>query len=201
VASSIRKLSAEIHAHFVACDIATLNGRSLLERPFVERRATLEAMFRPLRQHPTFLLSKATRSSVTARTWLSLIGRGLDGIVAKGLDLPYRRGERSGRYLLSNRNQGRSAYMMRLASCIYIGAAGSARQAAASLLIYFRRCWAVPVSPVARRVAWAAGRDGSARGAVTAKALVEVEGDHIENGRFRHADKACPLPDGPQVGG
>jgi ATP-dependent DNA ligase len=84
-ASRIRKLSAEIPAQFVTFDLlADPNGHSLLQRPFVERRAALEAMFRPLRQHKTFLLSKATRSSATAHSWLSQVGRGLDGIVAKG---------------------------------------------------------------------------------------------------------------------
>jgi len=91
----IRKLSAEIPAQFVAFDLlAGSDGHSLLERPFAERRAALEAMFRPLGRHPTFLLSKATRSSATAHTWLSQVGRGLDGIVAKRLDLPYLPGER-----------------------------------------------------------------------------------------------------------
>src|SRR4051812_9945690 len=94
-ASRIRKLAAEIPAQFVAFDIlADQSGRSLLQRQFVERRAALEAMFRPLRRHPTFLLSQATRSPATARNWLRKVGRGLDGIVAKRLDLPYRAGER-----------------------------------------------------------------------------------------------------------
>src|SRR3954451_13527455 len=94
-ASRIRKLSAEIPARFVAFDLlADPDGKSLLQRPFAERRAALEAMFRPLRQHPTFLLAKATRSAATANTWLREVGRGLDGIVAKRLDLPYRPGER-----------------------------------------------------------------------------------------------------------
>jgi ATP-dependent DNA ligase len=79
-ASRIRKLSAEIPAKFVAFDLlADSSGRSLLERPFAERRTALEAMFRPLRQHSTFLLSKATRAPATARTWLSQVGRGLAG--------------------------------------------------------------------------------------------------------------------------
>ena len=92
-ASRIRKLSVEIPAQYVSFDLLVdSHGGSLLEHPFAERRAALEAMFRPLRRHSTFLLSKATRSPVTARTWLSQVGRGLDGIVAKRLDLPYRPG-------------------------------------------------------------------------------------------------------------
>src|SRR4051795_6305260 len=57
-ASRIRKLSAEIPARFVAFDLlADPDGKSLLQRPFAERRAALEAMFRPLGRHLTFLLS------------------------------------------------------------------------------------------------------------------------------------------------
>jgi ATP-dependent DNA ligase len=40
------------------------------------------------------VLSKATKSEETARNWLKRLGHGLDGIVAKRLDLPYRPGER-----------------------------------------------------------------------------------------------------------
>jgi ATP-dependent DNA ligase len=87
-ASRIRKLAAEIPALIAFDPLADEGGHSLLERPFVERRSALEAMFRRMRGHPTFLLSKATRSPATARTWLSQVGHGLDGIVARRLDFP-----------------------------------------------------------------------------------------------------------------
>jgi ATP-dependent DNA ligase len=41
------------------------------------------------------VLPKATTSRETARGWLKHLGHGLDGIVAKRLDLPYRPGERA----------------------------------------------------------------------------------------------------------
>ena len=41
------------------------------------------------------MLPKATTSRETARGWLKHLGHGLDGIVAKRLDLPYRPGERA----------------------------------------------------------------------------------------------------------
>src|SRR4051794_24721420 len=66
--SRIRKLSVQIPAQFVAFDLlADAEGHSLLQHPFEERRAALEAMLRRMRGHPTFLLSKATRSPAMAR--------------------------------------------------------------------------------------------------------------------------------------
>jgi len=49
------------------------------------------------RQQGLLVLSKAARSAITARTrkWLSEIGKGFDGVVAKPLDQPYRPGERT----------------------------------------------------------------------------------------------------------
>ena len=41
------------------------------------------------------MLSNATTSHATARGWLKRLGHGLDGIVAKRLDLPYRAGDRA----------------------------------------------------------------------------------------------------------
>jgi ATP-dependent DNA ligase len=46
-------------------------------------------------QHRVLVLSKAARSATTGRKWLSEVGKGLDGIVAKPLDQPYRPGERT----------------------------------------------------------------------------------------------------------
>ena len=44
-------------------------------------------------QHRVVILSKATRSVATTRRWIG--SKGLDGIVAKPLDQPYRPGERT----------------------------------------------------------------------------------------------------------
>jgi ATP-dependent DNA ligase len=71
-------------------------GRPLLEAPFAERRAALEAFFaaeagdvRGLR------LTPFTRDRRQAHAWLAARQAALDGVVAKRLDLPYRPGERA----------------------------------------------------------------------------------------------------------
>ena len=94
--SRVRLLSHEYPAQIVVFDLlADDDGHSLLERPFRERRAALEAVFKQVGKHRNFVLSKATTSPETARGWLKRLGHGLDGIVAKRLDLPYRPGERA----------------------------------------------------------------------------------------------------------
>ena len=65
-----------------------------MDRPFRERRAALEDAFKRIGKTSSFVLSKATTSPDTARKWLKRLGHGLDGIVAKRLELPYRPGER-----------------------------------------------------------------------------------------------------------
>jgi hypothetical protein len=96
--SRVARLSVDHPAQFVAFDLlADAGGRSLLKSPFSERRVALEQFFHEIgpqgRRH--FLLSKATRSPAIARTWLKRLGRGLDGIVVKRLDIPYRPGKRA----------------------------------------------------------------------------------------------------------
>ena len=58
------------------------------------RRDALEAAFKRIGKTSRFVLSKATTSSDAARKWLKRVGHGLDDIVAKRLELPYRPGER-----------------------------------------------------------------------------------------------------------
>ena len=90
------KLSREHPACFVAFDLlADARGRSLLARPFSERRAALEQFFAGGDELDGFTLSRATTSAATARGWLKRIGHGLDGVVAKRLDLPYQPAQRA----------------------------------------------------------------------------------------------------------
>lgn len=95
-ASRVARLSREHPAQFVAFDLlADQHGRSLLGERFDARRSKLEAFFKRIGNAPGFVLSKATTSHRTARRWLERLGRGLDGIVAKRLDLQYQPGQRA----------------------------------------------------------------------------------------------------------
>ncbi|HVV13701.1 ATP-dependent DNA ligase [Amycolatopsis sp.] len=85
--SRVRKLALETPAHFVAFDLLAVGDESLMGTPFGERRARLEAaVTRTADVHVT----AATRDLAEAKRWFTdFEGAGLDGVVAKGLDLTY----------------------------------------------------------------------------------------------------------------
>jgi ATP-dependent DNA ligase len=85
--SRVRKLAAETPATFVAFDLLALDGETLLERPFEDRRAALERLV----AEPV-ALTPCTRKAKEAERWL----RSAEGVVAKDLTAPYRPGERTG---------------------------------------------------------------------------------------------------------
>ena len=87
--SRIRKLAAETPATFVAFDILLWDGVAFAERPLRERRPLLE-------QHATaFTLSPKTADPAIAAHWLARLETiGLDGVICKRLDLPYKPGSR-----------------------------------------------------------------------------------------------------------
>lgn len=93
-ASRVAKLAESDPATLIAFDmLVNPGGQTLLDRDFASRREALEGFMRRVGPSRDVRLSKATRALKTARTWLG--GKGLDGIVAKRLDLPYRPGERA----------------------------------------------------------------------------------------------------------
>jgi ATP-dependent DNA ligase len=93
-ASRIHRLALEKPAAFVAFDcLLRKSGAPLLERPFEERRAALEAVF--VGEHQGVSLTPFTRDLRKAKTWLARRRLALDGVIAKRLDLPYRPGERA----------------------------------------------------------------------------------------------------------
>jgi ATP-dependent DNA ligase len=92
--SRVRKLAAETPASFVAFDLLAVDSRDLRAEPFAERRRLLESIL--AKATPPVHLTPATTDPETATDWFNRFeGAGLDGVVAKRVDLPYRENERA----------------------------------------------------------------------------------------------------------
>ncbi|WP_371668086.1 ATP-dependent DNA ligase [Streptomyces sp. NBC_00289] len=92
--SRVRTLAERTPSSFVAFDLLALADESLLDVPLSDRRAlltgTLAEVTAPVHVAP------ATTDTEVARQWFEQFeGAGLDGVVAKPLDLPYRQDERA----------------------------------------------------------------------------------------------------------
>ena len=84
--SRVQKLSVETPASFVAFDLLAIDGESLLDRPFRDRRAALETIELAAPLHR----SQVTTDATLAERWLvEFEGAGLDGVIAKPLDAVY----------------------------------------------------------------------------------------------------------------
>jgi ATP-dependent DNA ligase len=90
--SRVRLLAETTPASFVAFDALGLD-RDLRAEPFEERRRLLESAMAGV--EPPLFVTPATRSTEVAMDWFSRFeGAGLDGVVAKRAEDPYREGER-----------------------------------------------------------------------------------------------------------
>lgn len=86
-ASRIARLSEETPAVFVAFDLLASGDETLIDLPYAERRAALEAFVTaPIE------LTPMVRTAAEAETWLHTA----EGVMAKEWDAPYRSGERVG---------------------------------------------------------------------------------------------------------
>ncbi len=87
-ASRVTLLAEQTPASFIAFDLLALGDDDLTERPFEQRRALLEEALTGAA--PPVYLTPVTRDLETARRWFEQFeGAGLDGLIAKRLDLPY----------------------------------------------------------------------------------------------------------------
>jgi ATP-dependent DNA ligase len=92
-ATRVERLSRETPARFVAFDLLADGGEDLRELPFVERRGILEEVLAGATG--AVGLTPATEYEAEAVRWLdSAPGSGIDGVVAKRLDLRYEAGAR-----------------------------------------------------------------------------------------------------------
>jgi len=92
-ASRVRLLAQTTPASFVAFDLLALGDDDLRDEGYATRRAALEKALR--RAKSPVHLTPVTTDPAVARDWFSRFeGAGLDGVVAKAAELPYREGER-----------------------------------------------------------------------------------------------------------
>jgi len=93
-ASRVKLLAEQSPASFVAWDLLALDDDDLREVPLGTRRERLERAL--ARAVPPVHLSPATRDRTLAEDWFRRFeGAGLDGVMAKRVDAPYRAGERT----------------------------------------------------------------------------------------------------------
>jgi len=91
--SRVRMLAETMPASFVAFDLLALGDEDLRRCPFSERRSRLEEVLDGVQ--PPVHLTPATQSRAVAEDWFSRFeGAGLDGVVAKGVDLVYQSDKR-----------------------------------------------------------------------------------------------------------
>jgi ATP-dependent DNA ligase len=122
--SRIKKLSAETPATFIAFDVLLWDGVAVHQRPLAERRVELERVAKG------FILSPYSRDRAVAEHWLKrLESIGLDGVIAKKLDLAYMPGSREAVMKVKHH---------RTADCVIIGYRLSGKRIATLLLGLYR---------------------------------------------------------------
>ena len=92
--SRITMLAETTPACFVAFDLLALGDTAYADRPFAERRATLEAALAGL-TGPCYLTRTTTDPAVAEEWFHEFEGAGLDGVVAKPLGAPYQQNART----------------------------------------------------------------------------------------------------------
>ena len=206
--SRIRKLSAEIPARFVAFDALVWKDEEVWRLPLSKRRSKLQRSAR------RFGLSPATRDRAEALGWLERFEAiGLDGVVAKRLDLPYLPGSRDGVVKVKPE---------KTADCVVVGLRWKSRpDRIATLLLGLYRdegeldyVGSAAVAParhdeIAKRVIplleraperrfsepnrWGGGELEEAP--VRPELVVEVRYDKVQTNRFRHGTKLIRFRD------
>ncbi len=92
-ASRVAMLAEETPSSFVAFDLLADDDADRRREPFAARRARLEEVVADA--GPVHVTPATTDVAVAARWFEEFEGAGLDGVVAKALDAPYREGERT----------------------------------------------------------------------------------------------------------
>jgi len=211
--SRVRKLAEAHPAHLIVFDLLVNNrGTDLTAKPFHARRDSLQKLYTShLEAISSIHLSPSTDDVELARQWLSGEHGGLDGVMAKRVDLPYMGGERTGMKKIKR---------MRTAECVVGGFRWSrAGATVGSLLLglhddagdlhHVGFCSALNAKTRAeadqRLIPLRGGEGFSGRApslqsrwrtegsgeweSLTPTTVVEVEYDHFSGGRFRHGTR------------
>jgi ATP-dependent DNA ligase len=211
--SRIRKLARETPSTFLVFDVLVdLDGTDLTALPLARRRERLEGFFAGLPAGGGVRLSPATTERALAERWMrELGGSGLDGILAKLRDAPYRAGERTAM---------RKVKRLRTADCVvggfrYAQAGGEVGSLllglyddeglldhvgfSSSFTAEERRALKPIVEPLVEPPGftgnapggpsrWSAGRSTEWQ-PLRPTLVCEVRYDHFSGGRFRHGTK------------
>jgi len=112
--SRIKKLAATNPATLILFDIlADDRGSSLVSLPIEERRKSLEKFAgKYIQENERIKLSPSTTDYEVAKEWWELVGKGLDGLIAKKLGVAYQSGNRKGMLKIKK---------MRTADCVVGG--------------------------------------------------------------------------------
>jgi ATP-dependent DNA ligase len=211
--SRIRKLAAETPTSYLVFDLLVdEGGRALTDQTLEQRRARLEALFDRLPAEGIVRLSPATRDRDVAADWMRELGAsGLDGVIAKRLDVDYRSGDRTGM---------RKVKRLRTADCVvggfrFLQAGGEVGSLLlglyddAGLLNHVGFCASFSaderrtLKPLLEPLIEPPGFTGSAPGGpsrwsagrntewqpLRPSLVCEVRYDHFSGGRFRHGTK------------
>jgi ATP-dependent DNA ligase len=201
--SRIRKLSGEIPAEYVVFDVLVWDGEPVWKLELAERRTRVEALrARGLRVSP------ATRALADARGWLERFeSLGLDGVIAKRLDVPYLPGSRDGMVKVKEhksadcvvvgfRWKGDRSSVATLLLGLYRDDGGLDYVGTAAVAARSRDEVAARVLPLVdessdRRFSepnrWGSGELEQA--ALRPELVVEVRYDKVQGSRFRHGTK------------
>lgn len=210
--SRVRKLAAANPALFVVFDmLLTERGKDLTQKRLVERRERLESFAERHFADAGVRLSPCTRDIATARTWLTNLETGLDGVVAKNTELPYT-------------NNARTAMVkvkaLRTADCVVGGFRYAAKGGLVGSLLLglyddvgllhhvgftssFRNDQKQALTATIEQLGRGAGFTGKAPGGpsrwsterssqwepLPPRLVVEVTYDHFSEGRFRHGTR------------
>ena len=208
--SRIAKLSVESPATLIVFDLLVdAKGASLVKQPLAERREALEKFVAAkIPKGVAIHLSPATTSMVTVKKWFRSVGGGLDGVIAKRLDLAYLGGTRDAMQKMKH---------MRTAECVVGGFRYASKgKVVGSLLLglyddggllhHVGFTSNIPndekpaVTKKLEKLKHAPGFTGQAPGGpsrwsterssqwepLAPELVVEVQYDHFSGGRFRH---------------